>query len=214
MSEETTIHDNLRYLLKLHDELTISELARQTQIPQPTLHHLLNGTTKRPRRRVLERLATFFSISIPQLTGLIPLNQSITDSIKRSLKLSTIPIINWGMVANWPEVDKTSKDLTQIILDRQVGADSFALVAKDSSMEPLFPENSILIFDPTKTPKDRDFIVVWILEKNKVLFNRLYMENQELFIKQDKASDNMNLIKLRPDIDRIIGTLIEVRLKF
>jgi SOS-response transcriptional repressor LexA len=214
MSNETTIHDNLRYLLKLHDELTISELARQTQIPQPTLHHLLNGTTKRPRRRVLERLASFFSISIPQLTGLIPLNQSITESIKRSLKLSTIPIIEWGMLANWPEVDKTSKNFTQILLDRQVGENSFALIMKDSMREPLFPENSILVFDPTKIPKDRDYIMIWLLDTNSVVFSRLYMENQESFIKQDQSDSNMNLIKIKSDLDRVIGTLIEVRLKF
>lgn len=210
MVDSTTISSNLRHLLTLHGDLSLSELARQTEIPQPTLHHLLNGTTKKPRRGVLERLANFFSVSIPQLTGLLPLDQTIPELIKRSLNITTIPIIDWGMVCGWPQIDSTS--LKQIILDKEVGEHSFALLMESANMEPLFPENSILIFDPRKKPRDRDFVI--IKKDNKLIFNRLFIEKSELFIKQDQADGNMNLIKIKENIDKIIGTLIEVRLQF
>lgn len=214
MSDSTTISDNLRHLLKMHDELSISELARQTQIPQPTLHHLLNGTTKKPRRGVLEKLANYFAISIPQLTGSIPLNQTIPDSIKKSLKITTIPIIDWEMVGDWPKKDLSSHNLTQIILDRQIDNNSFALIMNESGMEPLFPKNSILIFDPTKQSQDRDFVLVQLMQKQLVIFNRLFIDKSEQFIKQDQPDGNMQLIKIKQNVDKIIGTLIEVRLQF
>lgn len=210
MADSTTISSNLRHLLTLHGELSLSELARQTQIPQPTLHHLLNGTTKKPRRGVLERLANFFSVSIPQLTGLLPLDQSIPDSIKKSLNIATIPVISWAMVCHWPHIERASTK--QIILDKEAGEHSFALLMESNTMEPLFPENSILIFDPDKKPRDRDFVL--IKKDNNLIFNRLFIEKSELYIKQDQADGNMKLIKIKEKIDKIIGTLIEVRLQF
>lgn len=212
--KKPTISDNLRHLLKMHDELSISELSRQTKIPQPTLHHLLSGATKKPRKSVLETLASFFSISIPQLTGAIPLHANIPDSIKKSLGITTIPVIGWDMVIPWPQHDKAAQPLTELILDREVDEKSYALIMKDSSMQPVFPENAILIFDPAKIAKDREFVLVHLVQENSLIFNRLFIENSELFVKQEQPDGNMRLIKIKPGVDVLLATLIEVRLQF
>ncbi|KTD22285.1 HTH-type transcriptional regulator [Legionella lansingensis] len=214
MSEPTTtISDNLRHLLKLHDELSVSELARLTEIPQPTLHHLLSGTTKKPRRSVLEKLANFFSVSISQLTGTLPLSQIIPNTIKESLKITTIPVLTWGMLSDWPK-EHNRNDLKEIILDRQVGQHSFALIMRDSSMEPLFPEKAILIFDSSKMPKDREFAVVHLLKDNSIIFNRVFIDQSEFYIKKEQPDGNIQLLKIQPSEDKFVGTLIEVRLQF
>ena len=214
MSDKTTISDNLRHLLKMHDDLSISELARQTEIPQPTLHHLLNGTTKKPRATVLEKLADFFSISIPQLVGTVPLTTTIPDSIKRSLKINTLPIIDWQSLDTWPEIKSPSQHFDEVILNRDVGEDAFAIFMNIPNMETLFPENSLLLFDPAKKPQDRDFVIVHVKDKQAILFNRLFIDKSEMFIKQDQADGNAQLIRIKSDEDKIIGTLIEVRLQF
>src|SRR3990167_2099088 len=100
MSKQT-IGDNLQQLLKLHGDLSLSDLARETKIPQPTLHHIIEGKTKKPRRHALEALANFFSITVPQLTGAIPFSFPIPEAIKQSLKISTIPLIDWNLAKDW-----------------------------------------------------------------------------------------------------------------
>jgi len=50
MSEQA-LSNNLKYLIKLHDGISILELAKKTRIPQPTLHHILNAETKKPRKQ-------------------------------------------------------------------------------------------------------------------------------------------------------------------
>jgi SOS-response transcriptional repressor LexA len=208
------LSENLQYLMKIHGGLSISELARQTQLPQPTLHHILNGSTKKPRKEALNALAKFFSISVAQLVGTLPLLPTIPDAIKDSLKITTIPIIDWEMVKIWPKTNgnKSSSD-KEIILDRQVDKNSFALLMRDSSMEPMFTEKSILIFDPAKKTKDRDFSIVY-LSSNEIMFNRLLIDGSGYYIKQDQKNGNAQLIKLKLDTDIIIATLIEVRLQF
>lgn len=213
MSEQS-ISDNLQRLLKLHGDLSISELARETQIPQPTLHHIIEGKTKKPRRQALEALAKFFSISIPQLTGIISLVPSIPEAIKDSLKISTVPLITWGLAKHWERDKNDLSKFDEIILERKVDKNAFALQLKDSSMEPLFQDKSILIFDPVKSVNDRDFVLVYLGKADSIVFNRLFVDGDKFYIKQEKKNGNAELIKLNLSNDKILAVLIEARIQF
>lgn len=214
MTTSTIISNNLRHLLKMHDELSVTELARQTGIPQPTLHHLLNGLTKKPRRVVLEKLATFFALSISQLIGEFPLPQNIPDSIKKSFNISTVPIIDWDMVINWPNRKNSIKQLAEITLDKSIDPNAFALIMQNTIKDVPFPEHAILIFDPSKQITDRGFALVHLMKEQVTLFNRIFIENGNYFIKQEQPNGDMMLTKIKSDSDRILGVLTEVRLQF
>lgn len=213
MSEQTISH-NLQTLLKLRGDITLSDLARETGVPQPTLHHIVEGRTKKPRRQALESLATYFSVSVPQLVGTLPLLPNIPDAIKESLKISTIPLIDWELAKNWNRDSYDSIQFREIILEKETGKNTFALELQDTSMEPLFLEKSILIFDPTKSPKERDFVLVYLAKSNAVTFNRLFIDGKNLYLKQDKHNGDAELRKLNIPKDRIIATLIQARLEF
>ncbi|MDX1901849.1 MAG: LexA family transcriptional regulator [Gammaproteobacteria bacterium] len=208
-----TLGDNLRYLIKLHDGVSILELAKRTKIPQPTLHHILNGETKKPRKKALDALANFFSISIDQLIGITPL-PIIPNALKESLKITTVPIIEWDMLKYWPQENTTLSNFNEIILDKKVDPNSFAIIMEDSNMEPLFPEKSLLLFNPSKTPKDRDYVIVHFAQDDAVIFNRLFVDNSGHYIKQNQEDGNAQLTKLKQGNDKIIATLFEVRLQF
>ncbi|STX52327.1 HTH-type transcriptional regulator [Legionella busanensis] len=207
-----SICENLRKLMKLHSELSLSELARQTKIPQPTLHHLLNGITKKPRKKVLESLASYFNISIAQLMGEDNLYEPISEDIKRSFKIHTVPIINWDMLKYWPNNYKEAGQLGEIVLTRDMSEYSFALIMKHALTDPFFPEGSILIFDFKQQPKDREFIIVNSFKYNKIILNRLFIEKSDHFIKQEQPNGDVKLIKLDLNKDKILGSLIEARL--
>lgn len=211
---EQTISENLQTLLKLHGDLSLSDLARETQIPQPTLHHIIEGKTKKPRRQALEALAKFFSISISQLTGAIPLTPNIPDTIKDSLKISTVPLIGWNLAKNWERDINNLSKFDEIILEKQIDKNAFALQLQDSSLEPLFQEKSVLIFDPSKPVKERDFILVYLAKSDSIALNRLFLDGKSFYIKQDKENGDAELIKLDLSTDKILAVLIEARVKF
>lgn len=209
-----TIGENLQRLLKLHGDLSLSDLSRETKIPQPTLHHIVDGKTKKPRRQALEALAKFFSITVSQLIGATSFSPTIPDVIKESLKISTVPLIDWCFAKNWDVNKHDLSKFDEIILDRQVDRNSFALQLENSSMEPFFQEKSILIFDPSKMAKERDFVLSYFYNSDSLIFNRLFIEGKNFYIKRDKEDGNAELIKLSLPNDRIVATLIEARLHF
>ena len=211
---ELILINNLQQLIRIHGNPSVSDLARLTNIPQPTLHHILSGATKNPRRKSLEALANFFSISTKQLIGEEPLPNVIPDIVKENLHIRTIPIIQWNMLINWPPEDVKNLHLKEVVLDKKVADNSFALVVQDSLMEPVFPQNALLIFDGGKNPIDRDFVIAHDSRDNSILFNRLFIDANQTYIKQNLTDGNAKLIKLDLDTDQIIGTLIEVRIQF
>jgi len=212
--DESSLSTNLRMLMRINGNLSTSELARSVQLPQPTIHHILTGATKNPRKRALEALSDFFSVTVQQLTGEETIPHIIPDTIKKDLHLKTVPIIDWDILKKWPLPDTKGLNVEEVLLDKKIAPNSFALVLRDSLMEPLFPENALLIFDFEKQPKDRDFIIVHLKNEDGILFNRLFIENNQYYLKQELADGNARLIKLDKSSDRILGTLTEVRIQY
>lgn len=213
MSNNATLYDNLQNLMKLHGGLSVSELARKTHLPQPTLHHILDGTTKNPRKKALKALANYFSITISQLIGETPLPSVIPDSIKSTLNITTVPVIEWKDIKKFRESNIKTNVIKEIILEKLLDKASFALFMPNSSMEPLFPENSVLIFDPSRTPKDRDFALVYLSNSDCYVFNRYFIDGSSSYIKQDQHDGNAQLIKLTSN-DEVVAKLTEVRAQF
>lgn len=211
---DMTLSDNLQQLMRIHGNISISELARLTDIPQPTIHHILTGSTKNPRKKALEALSAYFSVSIQQLLGQEQLPTVIPDAVKEDLQISTIPVIEWEMLQEWPLTAGQAQWSREILLDKKIAKDSFALVSKDATLEPAIPHNALLIFEADKTPKERDFVVVHLGEGNIILLNSLFIENGQRYVKQNLEDGNFKLIKLDTTRDRILGTLIEARLLY
>ncbi|WP_392538580.1 LexA family protein [Legionella sp. 227] len=211
---EMTLSNNLQQLMRIHGNISVSELARLTGIPQPTIHHILTGSTKNPRKKALEELSRYFSVSINELIGQEPLPAVIPDVVKENLQISTIPVIEWESLKTWPlEIIKT-QDTQEILIDKKIDKNSFALVMPDASMEPLFQQNSLLIFDSGKTPKDRDFVIVFLAKDGLVAFNRLFIENNSFYLRQGLEDGNIKLTKIDKPNDQILGTLIEARIQY
>lgn len=211
---EMNLSNNIQQLMRIHGNISVSDLARSTGIPQPTLHHILSGSTKRPRKQLLEAVANFFSVSIEQLRGEESLPNIIPNIIKEELMLKTVPIISWEMLKQWPLVNIKDRGLKEILLNTQITDHSFALIVQNSLLEPLFSENTLLIFDHSKQPKDRDLVIVHRGEDVDILFNRLFIDNNYNYIKQNLEDGNAKLVKLDKNIDKIIGTLIEARVQY
>ncbi len=200
--------------MRIHGNISVSELARLTGIPQPTIHHILTGSTRNPRKKALEELSRYFSVSINELIGQEPLPAVIPDAVKENLQISTIPVIEWESLKKWPSETIKTQDTQEILIDKKIDKNSFALVIPDASMEPLFQQNSLLIFDSGKTPKDRDFVIVYLAKEELVAFNRLFIENNTFYLRQGLEDGSIKLTKLDKPNDQILGTLIEARIQY
>ena len=142
---EVTLSSNLQQLMRIYGNMSVSELARLTGIPQPTIHHILTGATKNPRKKALEELSRFFSVTVKQLTGHESLKTTIPEAIKEDLQISAIPIIEWELLKSWPSISAYLTKKQEVLIERKIAKNSFALIMPDVSMEPIFQKNTLLI---------------------------------------------------------------------
>ncbi|TAK74960.1 MAG: LexA family transcriptional regulator [Gammaproteobacteria bacterium] len=204
LKNKLKICDVLQELIREKD-LTVSELARQINIPQPTLQRIVSGNRSRPHQKTLESLAAFFNISIGQLRGLEPITW-----LKDNLLIRHLPIIDPIQALKWPNISE--KDFKHIVIDKKVSDQSYAMQMPDASMEPLIPKNSILIIDPEKQPNYRSFVVVKIKNYKEILIRQLIKDANNLYVRplsHDFEQFNMTVLT---NEDSILGVIVEVRL--
>jgi SOS-response transcriptional repressor LexA len=193
-----------------------TELARLTNVPQPTIQRIVAGTTSRPHVSSLEPIANFFSISVDQLKGLQPISwlQAEADS---SPGLKNVPILNWSQISQWldcpvPEQFEGAPD--SIISDTNLSPKAFALTIKDSSMEPVFSIGTTIIVDPNRELKDRRYVVVKLANSNEAVFRQLIMDATDFYIKP--LSPDLTQFKMHKldRSDTICGILVQAKRNF
>jgi len=188
------------------------DLSRITHIPQPTLHKIATGKSLNPRYTTLKTIADYFSVSVEQLKGEAPLPFSM---VKSPLDLTNQPNGNIYLLNN--ETLKHSDDLSKITSDITIPGNTnfqsncFALNMPDTSMEPLFPMGSTLVFNTKIVAVERQYILVHIKDEDVVVFRQLLIDGNDRYLK----ALNMDF-KLREmhDVDTIKGTLVESRNNF
>lgn len=98
--------------------------------------------------------------------------------------------------------------------EKSISMNGFALHAPDDSLEPMFSKDTLLIFDSEKKPKDRDYVLAYLSEKNEFLCNRVFIENKKYYFKVEQSDLNLTLVNLEAPSNKIIATLIEARIRY
>ncbi|MCD6056157.1 MAG: peptidase S24-like domain protein [Gammaproteobacteria bacterium] len=181
------ISENLR---KLMDDIKITEakLARQTGIPQPTLHRILSGATRSPRGESLSKLANFLSVTISQLIGDDPLPSNRLPGTHnpqvRSWK--SIPLMTLDEVMAWPQLrDKLAEQnwAHWTTTDVQTSEATFAIHVNTDSLNPRFPNSTVLVVEPNLAPEDRDFVVIQTKGMRSATVKQLLLDGQDRYLK-------------------------------
>ena len=127
---------NLKKLMIKHGNISVSDLAKATTLPQPTLYQLYTGVTENPRKKTLKILADYFSISVNQLTGEEDLPNHLPKKIKEQLELNTAPLLSWPDLHDWPHhINLNNKE--DIFLGKKANQTTFAIQMIGRSMEPI-----------------------------------------------------------------------------
>ncbi|EKD77930.1 MAG: hypothetical protein ACD_42C00114G0006 [uncultured bacterium] len=134
-----------------------AELARQTNIPQPTLHKILTGKTTDPRISTVQTLADYFGVTLDALYS----ETAFIDN-RGALKGKSIPVISWSDCIYYRTVLKKLTPTNWghwVLIKHDHQQSCFALKSKVAT-EPHFPKGTLFIIDTQTTPKDGDFVVV------------------------------------------------------
>lgn len=215
--EQTIVH-NLLYLLKIK-KLTITEFARQINIPRGTINNIINKKVVAPTIPVIHKIAKFFDITIDQMVKLKLSDQFyfyiVSSGASSNGCLSRIPILNWhDAYQAVPQVTVTDKrfefkdwlEVGKLISGNNI---LFAMRSK-SSYEPKFPANAFLIFDRNVIPADNHYVLVSDETKAKIsLMQYFYDGNNEYICSLHEDQKNI----FDPQYTTFLGVLSFVKLE-
>jgi SOS-response transcriptional repressor LexA len=207
-----TLSSTLKKLL-FDRNLKPVDLARELNMPPPTIHRLITGKSTRPYQSSLKPIADFFSITIEELLGEKSL-ASITQTTKNQIiesNLRTIPILKWDKSLESAYIDPANK---RIIVSNDINEKAFGLIMADFSMEPLFQLGSILIFDPQLIPHDRSYILAKLTDTNSYLFRQLLIDADHQYLKPLNPDLSNFKMKLLENNDKVLACLVESRFNF
>lgn len=194
--------------LMFEKRIRTAELARKINLPQPTVQRIVTGITPNPHISSLQPIADFFNISIQQLKGQVPIAWLKAQSSQTNTWLQ-LPLLEWEQASS-PDV---GKEIAQpgIFTDVNVSTKSFALIVKDSSMEPQFPKGTIIIIDPEKQPRDRSFVIAVLNNHPEAIFRQLLIDGPQFYLKPISPDFDHFKMSLMGANDRILGVLVQAR---
>jgi SOS-response transcriptional repressor LexA len=205
-------------LTQLMQEVTVNEaeLARKTDIPQPTLHRILSGATKSPRGSSLAPLANFFSVTINQLMGVDELPE---DRVKgthnsRIYGWTPVPLINWKQASIWEKFQSELRSQTWsdwASTDLTVSDSAFAIRVNGDAMAPTFIEGTILIIDPEVEANNRDYVIVASAGRESATFRQMLLDGDDQYL---RAINNEFRTMQVEKGNKIMGTLVQARMDF
>ncbi|MBI5447339.1 MAG: helix-turn-helix domain-containing protein [Gammaproteobacteria bacterium] len=205
---------NLHQILRgLMDEMQLSEseLARRTHVGQPVIHRILSGETDNPRVATLSQIANYFSVSISQLIGDVPLPPDrLPGTHQQSPQTWTqVPLLNWEQVLVWPKQRESIQAPVMIGTDLTVSKNAFALRVKDTTMMPRFLEGMLLIADPEKPVHDRGFAILRQTGQKTAIFKQILKDSADTYLKA--LNPDFKTILMDEARYQFIATLVQAR---
>ena len=190
-----------------------SELARRTGIGQPVVHRICSGETDNPKVATLSPIANFFAISISQLIGDEPLSpERIPGTFNPDAQgWRQIPLLAWNQVLHWQKNNEKLAPLPTISTDIELGQHAYAVSTRDTTMEPRFPEGTILLIDPNLKPNSLDFAIVHVEGYDLPNFKQVLIDGGHTILKP-LNTDFKTLLLDKPH--KFLGVMVQSRMDF
>jgi len=205
---------NILEKLLFEKKIRATELARKTNVPQPTLHRILSGKSPNPHISTVKPIADFFNISVEQLNGTQDLPQppnSPNSLLVKNENAKQAPLISWENISAFIKEPTSCKIKENIFCSPTLGGNIFALSMIDTSMEPFFPQGAVLIFDRDKPSKDRTHVLAHIADSDTYLFRQLLIDGDHSYLKPLSPDLKTFQMRLLGGDDKILASLVEFR---
>lgn len=205
--QDSPFANNLQRLM-CKNEISEAELARQTKIPQPTLHKILTGKTIDPRGSTLSTIADCFKVSIDELYS----GYDLGSRNFAMQKAQSIPLLSWKECLK----GKTFiSELTANNWDNWITAEFtspfvFALESKPA-LGPRFPLNTIFIVNSEILPEDGDLLIVRYPNTDEATLRDFTLDGPTKLLLPIIA--NTEVTVLTNEI-RILGVIAQTRINY
>jgi transcriptional regulator with XRE-family HTH domain len=175
-----------------------ADLARDANIPITTIHNIVTGKSTRPYYSTLETIAKYFGKTVEEL------KDKSSEQLLNNMIIKNIPL------AQWHDFSSTTPNIKFPV--HNISDEGFALKMNDSSMEPLFPKDSLLIFEPFyKELLDRSYILIKLEDIELYIFRQLLIVDNQRYIQAiNPEIKEISLKKINTN-DIILAKLIESR---
>lgn len=172
---------NLNQLMH-EKELNASELARLINLPASTIKKIRNGDNPNPTLATLLPIAKFFAITLSQLVGEEPLQQTAATNMPQPLTatMQRVPLLPWRETITWPH--KLSVDQATVATEHIYDQTAYALEVQEDNWENFTP-GTVLIIDPTVKPNHRDFVIVYKQGLKLPTLKQALFDEERLYLK-------------------------------
>ncbi len=210
-----SILGNILRALMFKKDVNTSKLAREINLPQQTVQRIVSGVSPNPHQKNLQPIADFFAISVAQLRGESPLPDSMLSLEVKSdaQQITKAPLLPLDQIIKYLEGESVNID-EYVSTDRVVTPKTFAMNLPDSSMEPFFPKDSLLILSPDKEVKDRCFALVKTTEGSTFVFRQIIIDGEHKYLKPLNPDLSMFPMRLLQKNELILGVMIEFRCRY
>jgi DNA-binding Xre family transcriptional regulator len=186
----------------------ISKLSEEIEIPNQTLHRLVHGKTQNPHQKSLEKISEYFCVSVEKLINDQDEGE-ISDEIITT-HIHELPIVPWEHLKKGPPYESSCFELTPFV--GEVSEFGFATIMPDASMEPIFNQDGMLIFDePYSSIEDRSYILVHLSQHDTCVFRQLVVDTEKKHLKPLNRDLASGQLRVMDSDDKILGILIESR---
>lgn len=176
------LRDILHLLINNRQVKSGSDLARQLDLPAPTINRILSGHVQDPRASTLTLLADYFGVTIDQLLGKAALPSDIQE-ISTPLKPSiAIPVISTDLTTNLQTSLSEVKDWFRWTTEKPShSSDVFAVRVSHRQCEPVFQKGSLLVINPALQPQEHDFVAVQFEQDNHISIRKYRQDGRETY---------------------------------
>lgn len=201
------LSNRIRELMKQHDLLTERELSIETGIPQPTIHRILTGNTKVPRKAALKAFSDFFKVPLHTLLEQNNMTQGMYETLAEPG--TRVPLLAWSNIKQQLlALDNHGNQgvYQHIITFKKLDGNAFALIIEGAEWEPKFSRGSILIFRANKPAKNRDYVL--LDSEYSPVMKQLLIDGRDHYVKSLDA-DLPHPISRLENLDEIMGVLVQ-----
>lgn len=153
--------------------LTAKSFSERNNVKIST-YALHEASTRSMSFEIIEHYAKLLDINPAWLlTGMGP---------KSAKHVRNVPIIDWNEIPLFPKgLLLETKKYTYSDID--LSSQSFAVIVQNDSMEPRYPQGTVIIVDCLQIPQNQDFAIVLPIDKQTPLFTQLISADSELIAK-------------------------------
>lgn len=210
----------IEILNHLMDEnnLNIAQLSKNTGLAFTTVKRLCSDPKCNPTLGSIEKIAEFFGVRTTELLGLEPLNGKAKGYRPNFSAWSDVPLISLRHLLKWPnnKNEITSSEASQFVkTDLEISEKTFALKAADETLEPKFSSGTILIFDPEKECKNKDYVVLHSKGKELPQIRQLLIDGSDKYTKIiNPEFSNAHPTKLEKNTFSVLGVLVQAKINY